>query len=136
MYLLDTNICIYALKGKYPSVAQKLLSIHPNDIKVSAVTVMELEYGVAKSKWSEQSRKSMHAFLASFDILPFTEADAGICGMLRAKLAALGTPIGAYDIMIASQGISRGMTVVTHNVSEFERVPGIILEDWVSRTHF
>ena len=132
MFLLDTNICIYALKGKYPSIAQKLLSIRPEQIKVSAVTVMELEYGASKSKWGERSRESMRAFLAAFDTLPFTTDDAKICGMLRAELTALGTPIGAYDIMIASQGISHGLTVVTHNISEFQRVPGILVEDWVN----
>ena len=131
MYLLDTNICIYAIKGKYPDIAKKLLSIRPEEIKVSAVTVMELEYGAAKSKWGDRSREAMRAFLAAFEVLPFTEQDASLCGLLRAKLAVEGTPIGAYDIMIASQGITRGLTVVTHNTGEFQRVPGIGLEDWV-----
>ena len=130
MYLLDTNICIYALKGKYPRIAEKLLSIHPDRIKVSAVTVLELEYGAAKSKWSDRSREALRMFLSSFEILPFTEEDASLCGLLRAELAARGTPIGAYDIMIAAQGIARGLTVVTHNTGEFQRVPGIVLEDW------
>lgn len=131
MYLLDTNICIYAIKGKYPHIAEKLLSIHPDNIKISAVTVMELEYGAAKSKWGDRSREAMRAFLSAFEVLPFTEADADVCGLLRASLAISGTPIGAYDIMIAAQGISRGLTVVTHNTSEFQRVPKIRLEDWV-----
>lgn len=130
MYLLDTNICIYAIKGKYPGIADKLLSIRPEEIKVSVVTVMELEYGAAKSKWGERSREAMRGFLASFDILPFTEKDAELCGVLRANLAFLGTPIGAYDIMIATQGIARGLTVVTHNIGEFKRINGITLEDW------
>ena len=130
MYLLDTNICIYALKGKYPHISKKLLTIPPEDIKISAVTVMELEYGAAKSKWGERSREAMRAFLASFDILPFTTEDAALCGSLRARLAMAGTPIGAYDIMIAAQGIRRGLTVVTHNTGEFQRVPGIEIEDW------
>ena len=130
MYLLDTNICIYAIKGKYPRIAERLLSIRPEEIKVSAVTVMELEYGAAKSKWGNRSREAMRAFLAAFEILPFTESDADLCGMFRAGLASSGTPIGAYDIMIAAQGISRGLTVVTHNTSEFQRVPGIRIEDW------
>ena len=130
MYLLDTNICIYAIKGKYPRISERLLRIHPDEIKISAVTVMELEYGAAKSKWGERSRTALQMFLASFDVLPFTERDAVLCGLIRAELAAVGSPIGAYDIMISSQGISRGLTVVTHNTSEFERVPGIKLEDW------
>lgn len=130
MYLLDTNICIYAIKGKYPKIADKLLSIDPDNIKVSAVTVMELEYGAAKSKWSERSREAIKAFLASFEILPFSDMDAAVCGQLRAELAVRGTPIGAYDIMIAAQSVSRGLIVVTHNTGEFSRVSGIVLEDW------
>ena len=130
MYLLDTNICIYALKGKYAQIPRKLLSIPPEETKISAVTVMELEYGAAKSKWGERSREAMHAFLASFDTLPFTVEDAALCGSLRARLAMAGTPIGAYDIMIAAQGILRGLTIVTHNTGEFQRVPGIKVEDW------
>ncbi len=130
MYLLDTNICIYAMKGKYPRVSDRLLSIHPDEIKISAVTAMELEYGAAKSRWSERSQNALRMFLASFDVLPFTARDASLCGLLRAGLSASGRTIGAYDIMIAAQGISRGLTVVTHNTSEFERVPGITLEDW------
>ena len=131
MYLLDTNICIFAIKGQYPTIAEKLLSIHPDDIKISAVTVMEMEYGAAKSKWSDRSREAIKAFLASFEILPFSDMDAAVCGQLRADLAVRGTPIGAYDIMIAAQGVSRGLTVVTHNTGEFQRVQGIKLEDWV-----
>ena len=131
MYMLDTNICIYAIKGKYPMLNEKLLSVHPDDIKVSAVTVFELEYGASKSKWGDKTREILRMFLAAFDVLPFTEKDAVVCGQIRADLTAKGTPIGAYDIMIAAQSISRNLTVVTHNVSEFERVPMIVLEDWV-----
>ena len=130
MYLLDTNICIYAIKGKFPTIADNLLSIDPDNIKISAVTVMELEYGAAKSNWSDRSREAIKAFLASFEILPFTDMDAAVCGQLRAELAVRGTPIGAYDIMIAAQSVSRGLIVVTYNTGEFSRVSGIVPEDW------
>ena len=130
MYLLDTNICIYAMKGKYPRIAEKLLTIRPEQIKISVITVMELEYGAARSKWGDRSREALRAFLAAYDMLPFTVEDAVLCGGFREKLPSLGTPIGAYDIMIAAQGVSRGLTVVTHNISEFQRIPSISLEDW------
>ena len=132
MYLLDTNICIYALKAKYPCLTEKLLSVHPDQIKISAITVFELEYGAAKSKWRDKNREIMRMFLSSFDVLPFTEKDAAICGQIRAGFAARGTPVGAYDMMIAAQGISRNLVVVTHNVGEFQRVPGLSMEDWVA----
>ena len=130
MYLLDTNICIYAINGKHPGLSRRLLTVHPNDIFISSVTVGELEYGAAKSRWGSRTRQIMYAFLANFTILPFTEKDAVLFGRLRAELAAAGTPIGAYDLMIAAQGLSGNVTVVTHNIREFSRVPGIVLEDW------
>ena len=131
MYLLDTNICIYALNGKHPALTEKLLSISPDDICISSVTVGELEYGAAKSKWSDKTRQMIYAFLSNFAVLSFDETDALLFGRLRSKLAADGTPIGAYDVMIAAQGVNRKLTVVTHNTKEFSRVPGIVLEDWV-----
>lgn len=131
MYLLDTNICIYAINGKHPGLNRRLLTVHPNDIYISSVTVGELEYGAAKSRWGSRTRQIMYAFLANFTILPFTEKDAVLFGRLRAELAAAGTPIGAYDLMIAAQGRSGNLTVVTHNIREFSRVPGIVLEDWI-----
>ena len=130
MYLLDTNICIYAIKGTYPNLSKKLLSIHPDLINVSAVTIYELKYGAAKSKWGEKSRDAMHMFLSSFEILPFSDMDAMACGVIRADLEVKGTPIGAYDLMIAAQGLSKRLTVVTHNTGEFQRVPGLSFEDW------
>ena len=134
MYLLDTNICIYAINGKYPELSQKLLSISPDEICVSSITIGELEYGAAKSKWGERTRQKIRMFLANYDILPFTENDAILFGRLRAGLASAGTPIGAYDLMIASQGVSRRLIVVTHNVREFERVEELEIEDWINPT--
>ena len=130
MYLLDTNICIYAMNGRHPNLNEHLLSISPDRIFVSSITVGELEYGAAKSHWGERTRELMHAFLANFTILPFTEEDAVLFGHFRAHLAASGTPIGAYDVMIAAQGVARNLTVVTHNTGEFSRIPDIRLEDW------
>ena len=130
MYLLDTNICIYAINGKYPALKDYLLEIHPDEIAVSAITVGELEYGAAKSRWGDRTRRIKHAFLANYRILPFTERDAVLSGQLRALLASSGMPIGAYDIMIAAQGLAGNYSIVTHNTREFERIPGLALEDW------
>ena len=91
----------------------------------------ELEYGAVKSRWGERTRQIMAAFLSNFTVLPFSEADAIVFGRIRAGLVKQGTPIGAYDVMIAAQGISRKLTVVTHNTGEFSRVPGLSLEDWL-----
>ena len=130
MYLLDTNICIYAMKRRYPSVNERMLEIHPNNIFISSVTVGELAYGAAKSHWGERTRQAMDNFLSNFTILPFTADDAMISGNIRAELTAVGKPIGLYDIMIAAQGVRRNLIVVTHNTREFMRVLGLAVEDW------
>ena len=131
MYLLDTNICIFAMKNTYPALSQKLFRISPSEIFVSSVTVGELEYGSFKSKWGERTRNITNLFLAAYTVLPFDRDDAEVFGRIRAELAKAGSLIGPYDLQIAAQGLSRGLTVVTHNTGEFSRVPGIILEDWV-----
>ena len=130
-YLLDTNICVYAINNRHPKLTNKLLTILPNEIAVSSITVGELEYGAAKSKWGDRTRQTLYAFLSNYTILPFDSADAICFGNLRAALALTGTPIGAYDVMIAAQGLTKGLTVVTHNTGEFSRVPKLGLEDWV-----
>ncbi len=130
MYLLDTNICIYALKNSFPALTSKLFSFSPNLLHISSITVYELEYGAEKSKWSEQTKQKLALFLAPFDIIPFSTDDALVAAKIRASLEKAGTPIGAYDLQIAAQGISRGLTVVTHNTGEFGRIPEIKLEDW------
>ena len=131
MYLLDTNVCIYFMKNKYPELTQKFLSCNPSDLMLSSVTVFELEYGAEKSKWSAQTRQKLAMFLAPFDIAPFTADDAITAGKLRGFLEKKGMPIGPYDLQIASQALSRGITLITHNVGEFSRVPNLKIEDWV-----
>ena len=132
MYLLDTNICIYLIKNSYPFMTEKVFSYEPSDIAISSITVFELEYGASKSKWGEETKRKLAVFLSPFTILHFSTEDAIAAGQVRAELEKNGRPIGPYDTLIAAQGISRGLTVVTHNTDEFIRVPGIKLEDWVT----
>ena len=130
MYLLDTNIRIYAMKGKYPALTKKLFAVSPSEIAVSSITLAVLEYGCAKSKWGSRSRNVMNMFLSAFALIPFEQIDSVRYGRLRAELEKNGDIIGPYDLQIAAQGLARGLTIVTHNVSEFERVPGLKIEDW------
>jgi tRNA(fMet)-specific endonuclease VapC len=119
------------MKGRFPSLNRKILTLDPSEIAVSVVTLFELEYGATKANWGYQRREDMNLFLSAFDAMPFTENDALTAGRIRVKLERLGAPIGAYDLLIAAQGVVRGLTVVTHNLGEFRRVPGLIVEDWV-----
>ena len=134
MYLLDTNICAYLMKGSFPALSRKVLTVDPSQLAVSSVTVFDLYYGAAKGAWGERNMQRLRVFLSSFQVLPFGEADAIAAGQIRAELRRLGRPIGSYDVQIAAQGVARGLTVVTHNVSEFARVPGIRLEDWTEES--
>ena len=129
MFLIDTNICIYAMKGTFPSLNRRILE-EQEKIFVSSVTVGELEYGAVKSRWGERTRQVFQAFLANFKIIPFDEMDAIHFGIIRAELSLNGTPIGAYDVMIGAQGVARNLTVITHNTKEFCRISGLAVEDW------
>ncbi len=131
MYLLDTNVCIYFLKNKYEELTRKLLSCNPADLRISSITVFELEFGAAKSSWGAKTRQNLAMFLAPFNILPFDSDDAVTAGNIRAYLERQGSPIGPYDIQIAAQAVTKGLTVITHNISEFSRVPNLKYEDWV-----
>lgn len=131
MFLLDTNICVFLMKNKYPAMTKKLLDSNPSEIAISAVTLYELEYGAARSQWPEKNRNNLKLFLAPFTILPFDSNDAIAAGEIRHLLEKAGTPIGPYDLQIAAQGAARGYTVVTHNTGEFARVPKLKVVDWV-----
>lgn len=133
MYLLDTNVCVYFMKNTYPSLTKQFLSHNPSELLISSITVFELEYGAAKSRWGEKTHNNMLLFLAPFTILPFTTEDAFAAGKIRGMLEREGQTIGSYDLLIASQGLTRDLTVITHNTREFTRVPNLLVEDWVTQ---
>jgi tRNA(fMet)-specific endonuclease VapC len=129
-YMLDTNICIYAIKHKPEKVFQKLQTVDPQDVCVSSVTYAELVHGVEKSAAVEKNRLALSMLLANIEILDF-DVDAADCyGKIRADLEKKGTPIGPLDMMIAGHAQSRGYTVVTNNVKEFSRVSNLKIENW------
>jgi tRNA(fMet)-specific endonuclease VapC len=129
-YLLDTCTISDFVKGQ-PNVLARIKATPPNLIVVSAVTRMEVDYGLALN--SERARKLapvLAAFFSAIATVPFDEADAQAAGALRATLKAKGQAIGAYDVLIAGTGLARGLVVVTSNVGEFQRVGGLRVEDW------
>lgn len=131
MYLLDTNICIYIIKNNPLAVVEKIKSLQPHQIKLSAISIAELEYGAAKSNKRDQNRIALLNFVSSFDILPFNENDAEYYGQIRAFLEKTGKIIGAYDMQIAAQALSNNLILITNNIREFKRIPDIKLGDWV-----
>ena len=129
-YLLDTNICVLLIRQKSQTVLQKLTQHPLTNIAVSAITVAELQYGVAKSTQPAQNRQALDFFLLPLTILPFDEGVATTYGEIRVHLETQGTPIGAIDTLLAAQAISHKLIFVTNNVREFARVPGLSVEDW------
>ena len=131
MILLDTNICIHIVNAKPPAVLQRFRDYRTGDIGICSVVAAALAYGVAKSG-SSRNRQALDLFLAPLAILPFDESALWIYGDLRADLESKGTPIGALDTLIAAHALSLQSTLVTNNLREFERVPGLLLDNWVS----
>ena len=129
-YMLDTNICIYAIKHKPDIVIKKFLTHDPEEICISAITYAELMHGVEKSMAVEKNRVAMSLFLSPITILQFDERAAEEYGRIKAELEKKGTPIGPMDTLIAGHARSSGLILVTNNTREFSRVVGLAVEDW------
>ncbi|MDD6207710.1 MAG: type II toxin-antitoxin system VapC family toxin [Clostridiales bacterium] len=129
-YMLDTNICIHAIKQKPEQVLHHLQKHDPADICISAVTYAELVHGVEKSQAVEKNRVALALLLANIEIMDFDSLAAESYGKVRADLEKAGTPIGSLDMMIAGHAKSKGYIVVTNNTKEFERVKGLKIENW------
>lgn len=129
-YLLDTCTVSDFVKGQ-PNVLARVKAIPPSLIAVSALTRMEVDYGLALN--NERARKlasMLDAFFSTIATLPFDEIDAKAAAAIRAALKTKGRPIGAYDVLIAGTALARGLVVVTSNAGEFKRVSGLQVEDW------
>ena len=129
-YMLDTNICIYAIKHNPEKVYHKLLEHEPEEICISSVTYAELVHGVEKSAAVEKNRIALSLLLSNIEILSFDVNAADEYGRIRADLEKKGIPIGPLDMMIAGHAKSVGCIVVTNNVKEFSRVDGLVIENW------
>lgn len=129
-YMLDTNICIYAIKHKPETVIKNFLSRDPEEICVSVVTYAELMHGVEKSMAIEKNRIALSLFLSPITVLDFHALAAEEYGKIRAELERQGRPIGPMDMLIAGHAKSEGLVLVTNNTKEFRRVEGLMVEDW------
>ena len=129
-YMLDTNICIYAMKNKPEKVLQRLKSEFENGVCISSITLAELEYGMKHSANPARNEQALLRFLVPISVIPFDSDAAWEYGSIRTYLQGQGTPIGALDMLIAAHAKSEDMILVTNNVREFERVPGLEIENW------
>jgi tRNA(fMet)-specific endonuclease VapC len=129
-WMLDTNACVRYLNGRAPTLRARIQATNPADLVVCSIVKAELFFGARRSVNPTLALERQRRFLAPLRSLSFGDAEAETYGMIRALLATAGTPIGPNDLLIASIALSNGVTLVTHNVSEFSRVPGLVLEDW------
>ena len=130
-FMLDTNIIAYAKNNRPESVLQRLTQYRPEDLCISAITMAELEFGVCNSSRPDQNRMALLLFLSRISVLPFDAEAAREYGMIRADLTKKGTIIGANDLLIAAHARSLGLTLVTNNTREFDRVENLRVENWV-----
>ena len=130
-YMLDTNICIYAIKNKPEKVLKTLKEKMNDGICISAITLAELAHGVEKSAARDKNRAALLRFLSILTVLPFDDLAAAEYGEVCADLQRKGTPIGTMDMLIAAHAKTEGLILVTNNTREFERVQGLTLENWV-----
>jgi tRNA(fMet)-specific endonuclease VapC len=127
-FLLDTNVVVALLNDATSPTAKRLRQEAPADVAISSVVAHELYYGAFKSARAQQNLGLVDAL--QFPVIEFDREDARQAGAIRALLAGKGKPIGPYDALIAGQALARNLILVTSNLREFERVPGLALEDW------
>ena len=128
-YILDTNTCVYALKLQ-GRVVDRMREHVPSEIVITIITLAELWFGAHKSTRRAAVRREIDGFLEPFEMLPFDREAADTYARVRFDLERVGRPMGERDLLIASIALARDLTVVTHNLGEFARVPGLKAEDW------
>jgi len=129
-YMLDTNICIYVMKS-YPQALRAKFNALAEQLCISSITLGELHYGAVKSARRAENLSAIDNFTARLEVLPFETKAAVHYGQLRAELERAGTPCGAHDMQIGGHARSEGLIIVTNNLREFSRMPGLRVENWV-----
>ena len=130
-YLLDTNIWIYVMRNRPPQVRERFSRLKPASVVLSPIVMGELNVGWRKSERAEANRALLEQYVQTAQMEPIGEDVASAYGEIRAGLEILGTPIGENDMWIAAHARECNCILVTHNVEEFRRVPGLRIEDWV-----
>ncbi len=129
-YLLDTNLVIYVIKRR-PVEVLEVFNQHAGRMAISAITLSQLYHGAEKSAKLAQNLAVVEEFASLLQVLPYTAKVSLHYGAIRSALEKAGRPIGVNDLHIAAHARSEGLTLVTNNLGEFERVPGLLVENWV-----
>jgi tRNA(fMet)-specific endonuclease VapC len=129
-YMLDTNVCIYVIKNRPAGLRPKFNAL-ADQLCISSITLAELAYGAEKSARRDDNLAVVGRFAARLEVLPFGDKAALHYGQVRAELERAGTPCGVHDMQIGAHARSEGLVVVTNNMREFARMPGIRAENWL-----
>lgn len=130
-WMLDTNTCIYIMKHHPPQVRARLRQVPIGEVGMSAIVMAELRFGVQKSQRRQENTAALEHFLAYCIVLDWPQQASDIYAEIRHELEAQGTPIGSNDLLIAAHALYLRCTLVTNNGREFERVPGLVIDNWV-----
>ena len=128
--LLDTSVCVYLIREKPRSILERFNEHAVGDIGISVITLAELEYGVSKSSKPAKNKAALDQFVAPLEVGAFDRSATAVYGKLRVTLEKKGQSIGSMDLLIAAHALSLNVRLVTHNVREFGRVPGLRVETW------
>lgn len=129
-YLLDTNVCVDYLTGRYPAVIDRMRRASPDDLRLSAIVVAELRFGADRSANRKANHGRIDVLVAEIECLDFDLEGAAAYGRVRAALEAAGDPIGPHDMLIGAHALAKGLTLVTDNLREFRRIRGLTVESW------
>jgi tRNA(fMet)-specific endonuclease VapC len=129
-YMLDTNICIYVMKT-YPPELREKFNMLAEQLCISSITLGELHYGAEKPARCVANLTAIEHFVARLEVLPFGDKAAAHYGQLRTELERAGTPCGPHDMQIGGHARSEGLILVTNNMREFARMPGVRVENWI-----
>jgi len=127
-YLIDTNICIYFIKGKY-NLKKKFEKIDPDNCFISEITLAELKFSVENSEKKEKNQKTLYNFLAGVKIVPIFHS-LDLYAKQKTQLRKTGTPIDDFDLLIGVTSVTHNLVMVTNNTNHFKRIKNIVLEDW------
>lgn len=127
-YLIDTNTCIYYIKGKF-ELNKKFEKVNPDNCFISEITLAELKFGVENSEKKEKNQKALDNFLSGVKIVPIFHS-LDLYASEKARLRKSGTPVDDFDLLIAVTSVTHNLTMVTNNTEHFKRIKGITLKDW------
>ncbi|MBN8595512.1 MAG: type II toxin-antitoxin system VapC family toxin [Anaerolineae bacterium] len=129
-FLLDTNTCIRHLNQRSPQISHHLLATPESDITLCSIVKAELYTGALKSQQPQTTLAKQRVFTSRFVSLPFDDHAADVYAGIRSALEKSGTPVGNNDMMIAAIALIHNLTLITHNLREFSRIPNLLIEDW------